>query len=96
MGDTAGSEGRWRIRPPDQIAWREVGEEVVILDLRTSTYWTLNGSATLLWAALVEGATASGLAERLVDEFGVDSATAERDVDAFLASCQEQDLFEPI
>ncbi len=39
------SATRWRIRPPDEIAWGEVADEVIVLDLRTSMYWALNGSA---------------------------------------------------
>ncbi len=95
MDDAGGTEGRWRIRPPEQLAWKAVGDEVVILDLRTSMYLTLNGSATLLWMALMEGATTVELAQRLVDAFGVDTESATVDVAAFLATCQAQDLLEP-
>lgn len=91
----AGQNG-WRVRPPDTIVWREVGDEVVILDLRTSLYWTLNGSATVLWSTLTEGATTGELARRLLDEFDVDEETATRDSEAFLASCHQQDLIEPV
>jgi len=86
---------RWQARPPDKIVWREVGDEIVILDLRTSLYWTLNGSATVLWSALIKGATTSEMVQRLVDEFDVDAEKAARDVDAFLESCQAQDMVEP-
>ncbi len=78
--------------PPDKIVWREVGDEIVILDLRTSLYWTLNGSATVLWSSLIDGATTSEMVQRLVDEFDVEVQKATHDVDTFIASCQEQDL----
>lgn len=96
MGDIGRSEGRWRVRPPDQLVWKEAGDEVVILDLRTSMYWTLNGSATLLWTALVEGSTVADLAQRLVDAFGVDGETATRDAGTFFASCEAQNFLESI
>lgn len=85
---------RWRVKPPEQLVWREVADEVVILDLRTSVYWSLNGSAALLWPALVEGASSEELVGRLVQEYGINEDVASDDVRNFLASCQTQDLVE--
>jgi hypothetical protein len=91
---TVAGTARWRVKPPDQLVWREVASEVVILDLRTSMYWTLNGSAAVLWLTLAEGATAEQLAERLVETYGIEAEVAARDVSAFLGSCHAQDLLE--
>jgi hypothetical protein len=86
---------KWRIRPPDEVAWREVADEVIILDLRTSMYWTLNGSASVLWMALAEGATLEELAQRLAEEFDLEPDVAAHDSALFLTSCQEQGLVQP-
>lgn len=92
----AGEEAiSWRIRPPDELVWREVADEVIVLDLRTSMYSRLNGSASVLWMALAEGATTSELARRLEEEFGVETEVAKRDTNKFLASCHDQDLLQP-
>jgi len=76
------------------VAWREVDDEVVLLDLRTSMYWSLNGSGSLLWVALADGATPEELSLRLTAEYGLDPATARHDADRFLESCLEQDLLQ--
>jgi hypothetical protein len=49
------SATKWRIRPADETAWREVADEVFILDLRTSMHWALNRSAAVLWIASPKG-----------------------------------------
>ena len=41
----------------DRAVWREVGEEVVVLDVETATYLSLNGSGGALWKRLDAGAT---------------------------------------
>lgn len=83
------------MKPADELAWRDVSEGVVILDLRTSMYWSLNGSAALLWMALAEGSTPEELSVRLVQEYGIGLESATRDVGEFLTSCQQQDFLEP-
>jgi Coenzyme PQQ synthesis protein D (PqqD) len=72
-----------RLRNED-LAWRMVDDEVVAVDLRTSTYLNTNGSGAVLWLALVEGATDEELVARLVAEFGIDADRARADVDRFL------------
>ena len=82
-----------RIREED-VHWRQVGDEVVILDLRTSQYFSLNGTGALLWPLLSGGATAAELATELATAFDLDAETAQRDVEAFLAALRERDLLD--
>lgn len=86
---------------PDQFAidsngavWREVDDEVIILDVRNSTFLTLNGSGRLLWLALEDGAELSDLVALLVDSFGIETSRAVKDVEAFLTSLDERQLLE--
>jgi len=57
---------------------------------------TLNGSGTLLWQALEQGADREALADALTAEYEVDRDLALHDVDEFLdtlrkAGCLEED-----
>ncbi len=88
-----GSQDRLRLRS-DQLEWREVEGEIVVLDLRTSRYLSLNETGGVLWSALLDGVTREDLVARLVDSYGIDEQTAGEDVDAFLASLSEQQLLE--
>ena len=76
----------------DDVAWRQFGEEVILLDLRSSTYLAANPTASILWRLLEEGTTEAALVDALRQEFDVDEARARADVEHFLATCREREL----
>ena len=82
---------RLRVRA-DALEWREVDGEIVALDLRTSLYLAINPSGTVLWPALVEGASREELIDLLSKEAGAPQETVAADVDGFLAELAEHDL----
>lgn len=87
----AEQETRLQARP-EGLNWREIDGQVVILDLEHSHYLNLNVTGSVLWPLLVEGTTHAALVERLVEEFDIDHATAERDVSSFVTSCTANGL----
>jgi len=80
-----------RLRRED-LEWREIDSDIVILDGRDATYMTLNGSGALLWRRLAESATRDELVGALLEAYEVDRPTAAADTDAFLAALSEQGL----
>ena len=82
-----------RARPTGQ-AWRQAGEEAVVLDLAAARYHALNASGTLLWERLDRWATADQLTVLLVSAFGIAPADAARDVASFLTGCSDAGLLE--
>jgi len=76
----------------DEVVWREVGDDLVVLELSTSTYLTLNGSAKQLWIGLVDGATVPELAERLTARYGITEEQALADTEAFLSALGDRKL----
>jgi hypothetical protein len=52
----------------------------------------VQGSGTLVWRLLAESTTRDGLIEALVDKYGIESAQASTDVDAFLATLEHRGL----
>jgi len=76
----------------DTIAWNAVGENTVVLDLASSTYFSTNATGSLLWQLLSSGAGRRELVNALVERFGVDQGTIERDVDVFLADLESAQL----
>lgn len=69
---------------PD-MAWRRIDDESVVLDLKTSAYYSLNETASMIWEALGEGLTPRQAGEKLCEEFDEDPAAVERDVSAAVA-----------
>lgn len=84
-----------RLRGSD-LAWREIDGDLVILDLRASTYLTSNASGALLMKELAEDRTEAELSQCLVDAFGIPVEQAERDVHAFLEALGARGLLERI
>jgi hypothetical protein len=83
-----------RLRPED-VVWREVDDEVIVLDRRTWAYLSINDSGAALWPHVVEGTTKPALVRELVARFEVDEPTAADDVEAFVAKLREHDLLAP-
>lgn len=77
-----------------QTAARAYEDELVVLDLRSSTYLAANAAATILWRKLTEGATREQLIGALVEEFEVDQERVGPDVDAFIAELRRRELLE--
>jgi hypothetical protein len=83
----------FRVRCSD-LAWRRAGDEVVVLNLATSSYHALNATGAVLWERLDGWKTAGELAAVLASSFGLTPAAADRDVAGFLAGCTAAGLLE--
>jgi hypothetical protein len=86
-------ETRLRLRAED-VSWREVGDEAVVLESATGTYLTLNASGKLLWQALERGATEGEMVTMLVEQYGIGEELAAADVGTFLDRLRERQLVE--
>lgn len=79
---------------PDKVVWRQVGDEVMVLDTGSSQYLSVNPTGTYLWPMLIEGCPRPQLVQALVDKFDIDEQTASSDVEKFLSSLQDLGLLE--
>jgi hypothetical protein len=84
-----------RLRSVD-LTWRELGDRIVILDLQTSSYLTVEASGTTVWKLLQAGATTDDLAEALCGEYDVDHETAVGDIEEFLGDLSAKGLLASI
>lgn len=78
----------------DNVLWRDLDDQIVLLDLRTSSYLRLNQTGASLWPLLVEGCSRSALVDVLVREHGRPRSAAAADVDAFLEDLQSKRLLD--
>lgn len=65
---------------PPQVMARLVGDETVILDLASGTYYGLDPVGARIWQLMVEGKALASVCETLLEEFDVSRETLERDV----------------
>lgn len=77
----------------DGLDWREVQGQIVAL-MGSDREIVVNQAGSLLWPMLAAGSDRERLRARLVQEFRIDEARAERDVEAFLGSLRERGLLE--
>lgn len=84
---------RHQLRAVD-VAWREVDGELLVLDLRTSGYLSINATGKELWSRLLDGATQDELATALVETHGIDEQQAHRDVGAFIDLLHDRQLLD--
>jgi hypothetical protein len=78
----------------DDVVWREMDDELVVLELSTTTYLTLNGSAMQLWLRLLDGATPDELVTMLVDKYDIPQELARSDTEAFLDDLTARELLD--
>lgn len=72
-----------RLRTED-LSWRDVDDEIIVLDLQGSEYFAVNGSGAVLWRLLAVGTDEEALRGALVEQFEIDSELARTDVTTFL------------
>jgi hypothetical protein len=96
-GTDQGTPGRRhrfvRVRRND-LASRRADDEVVVLDLRDSSYRALNATGALLWERMADWASMEDLTALLVDAFGLDATEARRDILRFVEECEKGGLLE--
>ena len=73
---------------------RKVGEESVLLDLKTERYLGLDDVSARLWDLLTSGGSIQSAYETLLNEFEVDPERLRNDLDDFVQELTELGLVE--
>ncbi len=88
---SAMADGELKIRD-EELSWRQVGDEIIVLDLRSNAYLSINATGTALWEMLVDGSTSATMESGLVADYGVNAEHARTDVEEFVAMLTDQGL----
>jgi hypothetical protein len=79
----------------DQI-FRDLGDETVILNLRTGLYCGLNEVGASIWAQIKEQKSIQDILDALLKEYDVDPEQCRRDLLKLLQQLADNDLIEII
>ncbi len=90
--DKSGPTLAGRVIVPPHVMARAVGEELVILNLESGTYFGLDTVGARIWQLIGEGKLLSEVCEVAVSEYEVTRAVFEHDLQALLASLETQGL----
>jgi hypothetical protein len=77
-----------------ELSARTLGDETIVLHLRTSRYLTITGVGTRLFELLAEERSVDDLVGTIVDEYEVNAEVARHDIDRFLADMRAAQLLQ--
>lgn len=77
------------------VAWQRVGEEVIIIELKTGNTLGLNPTASQIWSE-INDSSLEAIAESIASTYELDLETATRDVAAFLDEMQQRGLVDRV
>ena len=81
-----------RVTIPDDVVFRDLAGEAVLLHLGTSTYFGLDSVGTRIWHLLEEQHSADTIVPTLLEEFDVDEHQLRRDLDALVTQLLNKKL----
>jgi hypothetical protein len=93
---TLALSSRSTARPRAGVLAREIGGEMVLLDVEAGIYFGLNEVGTRIWSLLAEGATLGEVEERLLGELEVDRETLETDLRGLVRDLTAQGLIDVV
>jgi hypothetical protein len=82
---------------PTEVMARQVGDETVILDLRSGTYFSLDPVGARIWQHLSDGRVLSDLCDLMLEEYEVARDQFDLDLSKLLDELGDKGLitFEP-
>ena len=81
-----------RLSIPPQVMSRPVGDETVLLDLESGTYFGLDGVGKRIWESIDKGLTLRDTVDVIETEYEVDKDKARADVIEFVRDLIERGL----
>ncbi len=73
-----------RLRIPNNVVYRDLAGESVLLNLDTGTYFGLDAVGTRLWHLVAEHGSAALVIDALLTEYDVDAPQLQKDVTALI------------
>jgi hypothetical protein len=76
------------------VIHEDLAGEIVLLELATGVYYSLDGVASRIWIFLLAGRTAHEIVTELIHEYDVSREQATGDVDRFFQDLERHGLVE--
>ncbi len=77
---------------PEDVLWQQVEDRVILLDLRSNEYHSLNDSGSEMWMLLAETGDAHAALGRLCATYEADEEVLSRDLAEFIAKLEDDGL----
>lgn len=76
----------------DKVVFREVGENIVLINLNTGYYYSFNGLGSLIFNSLVKKMDIDQILREIVGNFDIAREGAEKDLKEFLDKLEKEDI----
>jgi hypothetical protein len=83
-----------RLTVAPDVLFRIVGDEAVLLNLKTEKYLGLDATGTRMWTVLSDAPSIQAAYDALLEEYDVPPDRLRQDLDAFLSKLLEHGLIE--
>jgi hypothetical protein len=84
--------GALAVKPDAEVVSQRLGEELVIVHLRTNQIFILNRTAARFWELLESGSAIASIEEVLLQEFNVNQDELKRELERFVDSLSSEEL----
>ncbi len=69
-----------RLKIANHVTWKNLNAGVVLLDLNTSNYYTLNETASFICQKIIDGKSEHEILDSMLDEFDCDKEVCNLDI----------------
>ena len=80
------------VAPDGEVVGQRLGDELVLVHLRTNQIFILNRTGARFWELLESGADLQSIEEILLQEFEVDPAELKRELEGFVRALSTEEL----
>ena len=77
---------------PENVLAQELNSEIVLLDMDSESYYSLNPVGSRMWQLLTESGNLEGVIQQLLQVFLIDETTLRQDVTALVEELVEEGL----
>jgi hypothetical protein len=85
-----------KVQIGEDVVWREVDDQIVILDTAKNHYFGLGGAGSAMWRLLAECGSTEAALEGLKNEFDADPAQLRDDLDKLVKDLVDRGLLQTI
>ena len=85
---------RPRLRVNPAVTSQRIGDDAVLIDLRTNEIYEMNRTASRMWQLLGDGLDVDQIGTRLEAEFDIETEELQRQIDSFLTTLLDAKLVE--
>jgi hypothetical protein len=75
-----------------KVFWRENDDEIVLLDIDSGDYYTLNSSGAFIWKKLAEDFDENQIINAIVSEYNIEPSVAKKDLNDIILDFTKEKL----